>query len=242
MDGALAWAQAARTDRLTHYFVSARRGVEAMTAAGILPALGVNQVLVHHFWAPYWHFDVAHAVCGAHLGRELVAATEVPCQDGWARPLDRFLAEINTTTIRGRAAGGTALEPRLLATYRRRYDQLIAAGWAANPAHHRGQRGQQRRPKHVNLLDRLDIHRQEVLRYAEDLRIPFTNNGSEQDVRPIKIRMKIAGSLRTMTGAEAFCRLRSYLSTARKQANPPPQAIRMLHNGTPWMPATAGTC
>lgn len=242
VDGALAWVHAARTENLTHYFVSARRGVEAMTAAGVLPRLGAEQVLVHDFWAPYWHFDVRHALCGAHLGRELVAAAEVPGQHGWAQPLDRLLAEINHTTIRGRAGGGNQLEPSLLATYQRRYDQLITAGWAANPEHHRGQRGRRRRPKHVNLLDRLDTHRHEVLRYADDLAIPFTNNGSEQDVRPIKIRMKIAGSLRTMTGAEAFCRLRSYLSTARKQGQPAFEAMRMLHEGTPWMPATAGTC
>ena len=49
-----------------------------------------------------------------------------------------------------------------------------------------GQRGRRRRPKHVNLLDRLDIHRDEVLRSATDLRVPFTNNGSERDIRPTK--------------------------------------------------------
>lgn len=79
-----------------------------------------------------------------------------------------------------------------------------------------------------------------MLRYAEDLRVPFTNNGSEQDVRPLKIRMKVAGCLRTMAGAQAFCQLRSYLSTARKQGQPAFAAMRMLHDGTPWMPAIAG--
>jgi len=242
VDGALAWVHAASTDQLTHYFVSPRRAVEAMTAAGILPALRARQVLVHDFWAPYWHFDVVHALCGAHLGRELVAAGEVAGQDRWARPLDRLLAEINHTALRGKAAGGNELAPNLLATYRRRYDDLIAAGWAANPDHRPGQRGKRRRPKHVNLLDRLDTHRGEVLRYADDLRIPFTNNGSEQDVRPLKIRMKVAGCLRTMTGAEAFCRLRTYLSTARKQQQSAFAAMRMLHEGTPWMPAITATC
>lgn len=239
VDGALAWVHAARTDQLTHYSVSARRGVEAMTAAGVLPLLGAGQVLVHDFWAPYWHFDVVHAVCGAHLGRELVAAAEVSGQEGWAQSLDQLLREINQTTIRAREIGGTALASSLLATYHRRYSQLIAAGWAANPEHQPGQRGKRRRPKHVNLLDRLDSHRDEVLRYAEDLQIPFTNNGSEQDVRPLKIRMKVAGCLRTLTGAEAFCRLRSYLSTARKQGQSSFTAMRMLHDGNPWMPATA---
>ena len=68
-----------------------------------------------------------------------------------------------------------------------------------------------------------------------------TNNGSEQDVRPLKIRLKIAGCLRTMTGAQAFARLRSYLSTAHKQGQSAFAVLRMLHDGHPWMPATAGT-
>lgn len=240
VDGALAWIHAARTDTLTLYTVSAKRGVEAMRAAGVLPALGPDAVLVHDFWGPYWNFDVTHAVCGAHLGRELVAAAEVAGQAGWADGLDRLLREINRTTDAAREAGADALAEPLLATYRRRYTELVQAGWAANPDHRPGGRGQRRRPRHVNLLDRLDTHRQEVMRYAHDVRVPFTNNGSEQDVRPVKIRLKIAGCLRTMAGAEAFARLRSYLSTARKQGQSAFAVLRMLHDGHPWMPAIAG--
>ena len=196
---------------------------------------------MHDFWAPYWTFDVTHAVCGAHLGRELVAAGEVDGQGDWAEPLDRLLAEINRTTIAARQLGADGLADPLLATYRRRYDELITAGWAANPEHHRGGRGKTRRPKHVNLLDRADSHRDEVPRYAHNLNVPFTNNGSEQDVRPVKTRMKIAGCLPTMTGAEAFCRHRSYLSTARKQGQSTFAALRMLHQNSPWIPAVPAT-
>ena len=241
VEGALAWVHAARTDDLTLYTVSPRRGVEAMREAGILPALTSDTVLVHDFWAPYWTFPVDHAVCGAHLGRELVAAGEVDGQAGWAGGLDRLLREINRTTTAARELHADGLTDSLLATYRRRYNDLITAGWAANPGHHSGRRGKGRRPKHVNLLDRLDTHRDEVLRYAHDLRVPFTNNGSEQDVRPLKIRMKIAGCLRTMTGAEAFCRHRSYLSTARKQGQSAFTALRMLHQNNPWIPAVPAT-
>jgi transposase len=237
VDGGLAWVHATRTDELTRYTVSAKRGVAAMTAAGVLPALAADAVLLHDFWAPYWHFDLTHAVCGAHLGRELVGAAEVEGQADWASRLDRLLSEINHTVTAARAAGADALAPELLATYRRRYGGLIDAGWAANPEHRPGQRGR-RRPKHVNLLDRLDGHRAEVLRYAEDLRVPFTNNGSERDIRPLKIRLKVAGCLRTMAGAEAFCRLRSYLSTARKQGQSTFKVLRLLHEGNPWMPVT----
>ncbi len=79
-----------------------------------------------------------------------------------------------------------------------------------------------------------------MLRFCADLRVPFTNNGCEQDIRPTKIRMKIAGCLRTLAGAEAFARLRSYLSTAGKQGQSAFTVLRMLHAGSPWIPATAG--
>jgi transposase len=239
VEGSLAWVHAARTDSLTRYTVSTKRGFEAMAEAGVLPKLSAVAVLVSDFWSPYWSFDVLHAVCGAHLGRELIAAAEAEGQTVWVEPMDRLLTEINNTAHRVREIGGTAFAPDLLATYRARYNALIEAGWAANPDYQSGKRGKGRRPKHVNLLNRLDTHRHEVLRYAEDLRVPFTNNGSEQDVRPLKIRMKIAGSLRTMTGAESFCRLRSYLSTARKQGRSAFESMRALHDGNPWIPAIA---
>lgn len=239
VEGALAWVHAARTETLTRYTVSGKRGVPAMIEAGVLGALGPDTLLVTDFWAPYWTFDLTHAVCGAHLGRELVSAAELADQSDWANGLDRLLLEVNRTATAARQAGADTLAPELLATYRGRYEQFVAAGWAANPDHLPGGRGKSKRPKHVNLLDRLDTHRDEVLRYADDLRVPFTNNGSEQDIRPLKIRMKVAGCLRTMTGAQAFCRLRSYLSTAGKQGQSRFTALRMLHEGNPWMPAIA---
>lgn len=240
VDGQTRWVHVARTDELTRYTVSSKRGEAGMREAGVLDALAPGTVLVHDFWAPYWAFDVVHAVCGAHLRRELAAAAETGGQDEWATAMDRLLCEINTTARAGRELGADAMHPDLLAAYRRRYDTLIQAGWAANPGHQPGRRGRSRRPKHVNLLDRLDTHRHEVLRYAADLRVPFTNNGSERDIRPVKIRLKIAGSLRSAAGAQAFCRLRSYLSTARKQGQPALHALRLLHEGTPWMPAAIG--
>jgi transposase len=82
-----------------------------MTAAGVLPALAAEAVLVHDFWAPYWRFDLTRAVCGAHLGRELVAAAELEGLADWASALDRLLSEINRTVTAARAAGADALAP-----------------------------------------------------------------------------------------------------------------------------------
>jgi transposase len=230
------WVHVTRTDLLTRLTVSTRRGAPAMREAGVLPRLAPHAVLVHDFWAAYWSFDVRHAVCGAHLLRELAAAAEAGSQAGWATGLADLLAGLNTACRAARTAGAGALDPELLAAAGTRYHALLADGWAANPGHQRGERFKRRRPPHVNLLDRLDGHREEVLRFAADLRVPFTNNGSEQDIRPLKIKVKVAGCWRTLAGAQTFCRLRSYLATARKHGQSAYTALRQLAEGNPWMP------
>lgn len=53
----------------------------------------------------------------------------------------------------------------------------------------------------------------------------------------MKIKMKVSGGPRTMAGDQAFCRLRSYCSTAGKQGQKAIEAMTALHNGNPWQPA-----
>lgn len=244
VDGKLAWVHVARTDTLTLYDVftgPGGRGALAMRAVGVLPALGRDTVLVSDFWSPYWEFDVTHAVCAAHLGRELVAAADVPGQREWASGLDTLLTEMIAAVNNAQQVGLDGLDEATRADLRRRYGELLTAGWAANPDYQPGGARKRRgkRPKHVNLLDRLDTHREEVLRFLDNLAVPPTNNGSEQDIRMVKVRLKVCGGLRTMDGAKAFCRLRSYLSTARKQGQSALAVLRLLCEGTPWLPAAA---
>ncbi|WP_407671478.1 IS66 family transposase [Parafrankia elaeagni] len=70
------------------------------------------------------------------------------------------------------------------------------------------------------------------------MRVPADNNGSERDIRMIKLRQKVSGCLRTLTGARQFCAIRSYLSTATKHGIPQFSALVQLAEGRPWMPAT----
>ena len=76
------------------------------------------------------------------------------------------------------------------------------------------------------------------LRFTTDWRIPPDNNGSERDIRVIKLRQKVSGCLRTLTGAAQFCAIRSYLSTAAKHGRALFDALVMLTEGQPWLPET----
>lgn len=83
------------------------------------------------------------------------------------------------------------------------------------------------------LVNRLLRRRDEVLRFMTDLAVPFTNNGAERDLRMVKLQQKVSGCFRTEDGARAFCRVRGYLSTARKQGHPLLSALERVLAGKP---------
>lgn len=60
---------------------------------------------------------------------------------------------------------------------------------------------------------------------------------AEQDIRMIKVRLKISGCFRTIQGAKHFARIRSYLSTARKQNRNILDSITEAISGHPFVPA-----
>ena len=91
--------------------------------------------------------------------------------------------------------------------------------------------------KAANLLDRLEEFDLCVLAFLIDERVPFTNNQGEQDIRMVKVRQKISGCFRTLRGAQIFCRIRSYLSTCRKQGRNLWEAIQMALVGRPFIPS-----
>src|SRR5216683_472967 len=118
-----------------------------------------------------------------------------------------------------------------------RFFEILAAGYAAQPpppASSAGSRkGRRKQSKAKNLLDALLLRAEQVLALLDDLRIPFTNNQAERDLRLAKVQQKISGTFRSATGATAFCRIRSYLSTMHKQGHPMLSALTAVFHGQP---------
>jgi len=122
-----------------------------------------------------------------------------------------------------------------------RYQKILDKGCDQNPLpplpdSAKKKRGHRKKSKPRNLLERLDEHRSEVLAFMYDLNVPFDNNLAERDIRMMKVQQKISGMFRTEDGAKAFCRIRSYISTARKNAVGAMDALTRLFDGKPFIP------
>src|SRR5271157_4620200 len=218
INGKLHWLHGAGTQDFTYYYPHQRRGRAATDQIGILPRLKGNAV--HDNWQPYMKYDCSHSLCNAHHIRELTSVYEQGGQP-WAQWMIGFLIESKQVVEQAKKAGKKRLAPCDIREYQNRYEAIIASGMKANPPPHRADspatRGRIKRSKAGNLLERLERLRQETLRYMTDFRVPFDNNAAERDIRMMRVQQKVSGAFRSYGGALSFCRIRSYISTIRKQ-------------------------
>jgi transposase len=226
----LGYVHVASTPRLTHYASAAHRGQTAITEINVLP--GYRGTCVHDGWLAYSHYTrCRHALCGVHLLRELTYFAELSARTkAWAAPLKELLLEMKGEVERVREGGGRQLDHERLTSLTQSYDGLVAAGLRAQPA--------PELPAHVskqgrNLLLRLERRKEEVLRFLTDFKVPFDNNQAERDLRMIKLQQKTSGCFRSQEGARRFCRIRSYISTTRKQGRGVLRALESACRGTP---------
>lgn len=214
-----------------------------MDAIGILPTF--KGICVRDGWFTYDEYRQAtHALCNVHLLRELVYIEEVSAEQGqWTRPLTKLLFDIKAAVERAKEHGETKLSDEQLARFTTRYDRLVKRAARLNPPAKAGKPDAlskrykvvrvKRRDPASPLIYRLQTKRDQVLRFMTDFRVPFDNNATERDIRMVKLQQKIGGCFRTPQGAEAFCRIRSYLSSARKQGHSPLTALECTFAGKP---------
>lgn len=237
VEGKRQWLHVASTPTLTYYQVHPKRGTEAMDAMGILTRFTGRAI--HDGWGAYFTYEkCAHGLCNAHHLRELTFVHEELGQP-WGSYMIRCLVDIKEAVEQAR---GTAdhLSARQLVTFISRYQRILDLGYETNPLPTpppgKIRRGRQKKGKARNLLERLDKYRGMVLAFMLDFSVPFDNNQAERDGRMAKVQQKISGTFRSNDGARDFCRIRSYISTARKHACNVLEVIRQALLGTPFVP------
>lgn len=231
------WMHTTSTKTLTHYTVHRKRGRDALNAIDILAHF--HGTSIHDGLSSYWAYGCLHGLCNVHHLRELKYQAEEK-QQPWALDLIAVLLDMKQAVQQAKEAGltGLPLEPRCKLVAR--YEASIAAGYAANPPDPPPKvitRGRRAQSKARNLLDRLCTHQDAVLRFLDDFAVPFDNNLAERDLRMVKVQQKVSGCFRSEQGAQAFARIRSYISTLRKQGMQVLSALEMALVGHPISPA-----
>jgi transposase len=226
----------ASTAQLTHYAPHVKRGTEATTEIGILPVFGGT--VVHDGLRSYLSYDCRHSLCNAHHLRALTFIHEQMGQ-AWAGEMKRLLVEIKAAVAEAQQHGAAALAASQSEDFERRYQASLEQGFVLEQAAPRlptGRRGRKKQSKAKNLLDRLDQYRRETLAFMSDFALPFDNNLAERDLRMMKVQQKISGGFRTTAGATAFCRIRGYISTLKKQGQHVLAALKSVFAGNPLVP------
>ncbi len=237
VQGKRQWLHVSATERLTHYQVHAKRGKEALQAIGILSDF--EGTSVHDGWSAYLHYGCSHALCNVHHLRELTFIEET-YQQSWASEMKTLLLDLKAAVEYAREAGHTQLHPDEWQDWNTRYTDLLLLGAHANPAVEEPipkKKGRRKQHPVRNLLDRLTKYRDAVLRFSVNFAVPFDNSQAERDIRMVKVQQKISGCFRSPAGAEAFCRIRGYLSSLRKQGLRLLPALEATLLGHPLFPA-----
>ena len=236
VNGKTRWLHVLSTQDYTYYYWSKYRGQKAHQADGTLP--DYEGILMHDAYQSYFGYSYAHALCNAHLLRELQALYEDDPKQRWTCYL-KYLLGIAWGLVKKAKAGSLKQLPQ--PQYKRivtLFKKIVTQAAQQNPPAQRqpGQRGRLAQSPARNLLNRLIQHQDAYLRFASDFRVPFDNNLAERDLRMAKLQQKISGCFRTDFGADIFCRIRAYISTLRKLHLPLLPILVSLWSPSPFFP------
>jgi len=236
------WVHVSATDHLTLLVHHKKRGTEAIESIDILPRY--EGVAVHDGFSAYDQYQqCGHGLCNAHILRELNYVIETS-KPQWAQGMKVLLVEIKLAVDKARGGGRKKLSPCLKAEFLRQYEESIEQAEKLYGTL-KSKRGRAKKPQAAEspiraagrrLACRLDVRRDEILLFMQDFSVPFDNNQSERDLRMLKVKQKVSGCFRTSIGAEEFCRLRSYVSTMKKQGRNVMEAIKSVFTGETIMP------
>lgn len=238
----LNWVHVASNRLFTYLYLSEKRGKLGMEEGAVLPAF--HGTAIHDCWASYWNYGSAHAVCCAHLLRELNGIQDNHPEQSWAKSFKKLLLDMKKAKDNAVYESCAALDADAIMRFEKRYDRILKRGYQQNPIPPKppGKPGRQKRGKVRALIDRLKTYKEAVCLFIKDFDVPFDNNQAERDLRMVKVKTKVSGCFRTSDGARSFLRIMSYVGTAKKQGANPFDAILKAVSGEPQIYWTEQRC
>lgn len=230
VNGTLWWLHVCSTRLLTLLVAHPKRGQSAVDDIGVLGQRDTDSTLVHDRAAMYWNYGSGHALCAAHLLRDLNAIKELPKHAYWAEAFRRTLLDAKAAVEYANAAGHAELGGEQLAGIDAVYNETLHLAMATI----QGEPVSKAERAATNLACAMFDYEPEILAFTRNFAVPFDNNQAERDLRMAKVHQKISGGWRTEPGIELFARIRSYLETARKHGQNPYTVLEQLHTSGPW--------
>lgn len=230
INGENQWVHVARTDEFTHLAFHFKRGKTAIEEIGIINEF--TGVLVRDGFLSYQQYQqCSHSLCNVHLLRDLTFVGEnEPKHKVWTDKLAKLLLNIKEAVESAKSNSLNYLDSILQNEYSNLYDSILAEAEATI-------RGSPKPKDHhlsaKSLSGRFIRNKDLILKFMTDFRVPFDNNGSERDLRMLKLQQKISGCFRSIEGVKVFCRIRSFLSSARKQGRGLLTSIELVLSGKP---------
>jgi transposase len=227
------WVHGASTSLFTHLSISGKRGFDGMEAGEVLPYF--TRIAVHDCWPAYWKYLlVLHALCNAHILRELVAAEERQPERKWAEMFIEMLLDMKKARDLAIESGKNELSEEELQELESRYDTIIEQAHVENPPppeNEAKKRGRKKKGKTLALIERLEKHKASVCLFIHNFEVPFSNNLSERDIRMIKTKTKVSGCFRSLLGAKNYLKIMSYVGSSKKHGKSAYEAIRQAISG-----------
>jgi len=224
------WVHSASNLWFTYLSINAKRGSEGMDAGRVLPWF--SGIAVHDCWHPYWKYPlISHALCCAHILRELVAAQERHLDQEWAAEFKKLLLDMKAAKNLAIKMGENKLTEERLLQFSQEYDKIIKKARAENPPPPENEnaarkRGRKKKGKTLALIERLETHKVSVCLFVYNFDVPFDNNLAERDIRMVKTKSKVSGCFRSLEGAENYLKIMSYVGTVKKHGRSAYEAIK----------------
>lgn len=199
--GKLNWMHVASTPLLSFFGFHAKRGKEAIDSFNILPIY--NGTITHDRFGPYFKYACEHSLCNAHILRELFYLWETK-EVKWAKDLSNLLVNAHH-----RQKQGKEFTDKNYNNILKRLEELV------RPVIEKYNK-MYTKTKEEKLAFALEKHKHLFLKFIKEKEVTFDNNQAERDLRMIKVKQKVSGCFRQYAYAEYFARIRSYISTLKK--------------------------